>query len=473
MPKTETDARRPRRGLPFEPSTHAIIALECARATEGAFRVRLDTNARIGRGDRRQIVRSGGTEAGRCQIRIPDPRMSADHALFARDAEGWQIEDCGSKNGTFLNGAPVTSRARLSDGDLCRFGQTLVIFREDWPSDPGSPDVLESVAGASALTTLVPTLARRFEDLSRISATDATVLLLGETGTGKEVVAGAIHALSRRRGDLVSVNCGALPRQLIESALFGHKRGAFSGAIADHVGLLRSAEGGTILLDEVGDLPLDTQVVLLRALQEHEVVPVGATRPVAIDARVIAATNRDVEALVRAGSFREDLFARLAGFTLRLPPLRERREDLGLLVGALLRRLAPSRPISLTSSAGEALFAHDWPRNIRELEKCLERACALADDGEIDAVHLELPVPARRAVAPAPQVTDEERRAQLVEALTANQGNLVWVARALKTSRSQVHRWLKRYALSPDDFKAGGTDGPEGGRSPPNNRRRA
>ena len=434
MANTETDASRSRRDVPLEPGTHVVVGFECHRPTEGSIRIRLDDGGvRFGRGTRRQVARSEGA----LQVTVADPRMSTAHARFLRDARGWRVEDCGSKNGTFLNGSSVAGSARLTDGDLCRFGQTLVVFRQDWPTEPGAPDVLESIAGHPALTTLVPALARRFEEVARLAVTDVPVLLLGETGTGKEVMANAIHSLSRRRGDLVAVNCGSLPRQLVESVLFGHKRGAFSGAIADHPGLFRSAEGGTILLDEVGELPLDVQVVLLRALQEREVLPVGGTRPVPIDARVVAATNRDLEALVRAGSFREDLFARLAGFTACLPPLRERREDLGLLIGALLRRLAPSQPLSFTSAAGEALFAHDWPRNIRELEKRLSRACALANAGEVDLSQLDLlaPAPDARAAPPIPP-SDDERRARLVEALTVHKGNIVWVAKALKTSRS-------------------------------------
>lgn len=457
MPKTQTDARRSTSETPFESGTHFIVAMECARPMEGSVRARLDGTAevRVGRGNRRQVERIGvGTEVV-TQLTVPDPRMSTDHARLVSDATGWRIEDRGSKNGTFLNGRSVVASAPLSDGDTCRFGQTLCIFRSGWPTEPGSPDILESTGGgASALTTLVPAIARRFDDVARISATDVPVLLLGETGTGKEVVANAIHSLSRRRGELVTVNCGALPRQLVESTLFGHKRGAFSGAIADHLGVFQAAGGGTILLDEVGDLPLDVQVVLLRALQEREISPVGASRPVKVDVRVLAATNRDIEALVHSGSFREDLFARLAGFALRLPPLRERREDLGLLVGALLKRISPSQSIAFTSPAGEALFAHAWPRNIRELEKCLARACALAASGEVDERHLELPPPPKPAHSsgvPAP--TEDEQRARLIRALTAHEGNIVKVAKALRTSRSQVHRWLKRFGLSPADYR--------------------
>jgi transcriptional regulator with GAF, ATPase, and Fis domain len=362
------------------------------------------------------------------------------------------LEDRGSKNGTFLNGRAISGPTGLEDGDVCRCGQTIFVFRSGWPTDPSSPAVLEGATG-TALATLVPWLALRFDELARVAASDVPVLLLGETGTGKEVTAGAVHALSQRRGELVTVNCGAIPRQLVESTLFGHKRGAFSGAVADQPGLFRSADGGTLFLDEVGDLPAEAQAALLRALQDGEIRPLGASRTVKTEARIVAATNLDIEALVRAGTFREDLVARLAGFSLRLPPLRERREDLGLLVSALVRRLAPSRSLSLTSAAGEALFAYAWPRNVRELEKCLARACALATSGEVDVAQLELPVATAGPPLKQP-VGDEARRAQLIQAMTTHKGNLVWVARALKTSRSQVHRWLKRFGLSPEDFRS-------------------
>src|SRR5207302_1217977 len=189
----------------------------------------------------------------------------------------------------------------------------------------------------------------------------------GETGTGKEVIARAIHAASRRPGAFVAVNCGALAPNLVESELFGHKKGAFSGATEDHNGLVRAADKGTLLLDEIGDLPVPTQAALLRVLQQREVLPLGTTKPMPVDLRVVAASHRDLEAEVGAGRFREDLWSRLAGYTAQLPALRDRREDLGLLVAALLARLVQTRPIRFTSEAGLALVQYDWPRNVREL----------------------------------------------------------------------------------------------------------
>jgi transcriptional regulator with GAF, ATPase, and Fis domain len=210
------------------------------------------------------------------------------------------------------------------------------------------------------------------------------VLLLGETGTGKELLARAIHRLSERKGPFVAVNCGALPMTLVEAQLFGHVRGAFSGAVADAPGLLRSSDGGTLLLDEVGDLPEPSQAALLRALQEREVMPVGGVRAIKTDLRVVAATHQPLEKLVAQGDFRKDFYARLAGYSFSLPPLRERREDIGLLVGAFARE----RPIRLTAAAGRALLRYPWPLNVRELHQALDVAATLAEGELIDVMDL-------------------------------------------------------------------------------------
>jgi transcriptional regulator with GAF, ATPase, and Fis domain len=231
----------------------------------------------------------------------------------------------------------------------------------------------------------------------------------------------------------------------VESELFGHKRGAFSGALADHSGLFRAAAQGTMLLDEIGDLPLPAQAALLRVLQEGEVRPVGGTQSFKVDVRIVAATHRDLEALVARGAFREDLLARLAGFTLRLPPLRERKEDIGLLISALLRR--SDRPhITLSAEACEALLAYDWPRNIRELERALARAVLLATSGVIEVEHLG--IRADEATHPV-----EVSREGLMASLEKHAGNVTSVAKQFATSRSQVHRWLRRYGLDTKDYR--------------------
>jgi transcriptional regulator with GAF, ATPase, and Fis domain len=256
--------------------------------------------------------------------------------------------------------------------------------------------------------------------------------------------------------------------------VFGHRKGAFTGAVEARPGLVRAAHGGTLFLDEIADLPPAAQAAFLRVLQEKEVRGVGSTELVAVDVRVVAATHVDLEAAVAAGRFRADLFARIAGFTVRLPPLRWRREDLGLLIAALLRKLAPDRAgrISLTCEAARALLRHRWPMNVRELEKCLESALVLAQDGRIDLQHLPQAVWRSGAVEPdlAPELRtlepaepaaplrplapeDAHRREELIVLLREHRGNIAAVARVLGKARMQVHRWARRYALRLDDFR--------------------
>jgi len=288
-----------------------------------------------------------------------------------------------------------------------------------------------------------------------------TVALSGESGTGKEVLARAIHALSGRSGPFVAVNCGALPKDLVESELFGHKKGAFSGALEDRPGLVRAAHGGTLFLDEVGDLPLQAQPALLRVLQEKQVQPVGATSPVAVDLRVVSATHRDLPALAAKGTFRDDLRARLSGFELTLPRLAERREDLGLLVSAIVRRVAGPKAASvqLTLPAARALFASRWPLNVRELEKALEAALVLASGQPVDLGHLpaalrgEAPAEVKASPPRAPRDDDAQLKARLEAMLTTHGSNVSAAAREMGKARMQIQRWMARFGLEPKDFK--------------------
>ena len=320
---------------------------------------------------------------------------------------------------------------------------------------------LQALEGQSpGLVTLLPSVAGEFAKLAVAarSETKLPLLLQGETGTGKELVATAIHQLSGRPGPFVAVNCGALPATLVESELFGYRKGAFTSALEDRPGLIRSADRGTLLLDEIGDLPLPAQAALLRVLQEEEVTPVGGTRPVKIDLRVIAATHRDLKALVEQEKFRRDLYTRLSGFTLSLPPLRERREDLGLLIASLLKRIAPGRPLKLTPEAGHVLLGHSWPGNVRELEKCLAGAAVFAREDLIDVD--ELPAALRepgppRTPAPPAALPEEDRlrREQVISLLREHGGNVTSVAKSMGKARTQVQRWLRRYSIDPLQYR--------------------
>jgi transcriptional regulator with GAF, ATPase, and Fis domain len=300
----------------------------------------------------------------------------------------------------------------------------------------------EGIVGSSRALRLALDVARR------VAPSDLAVLIEGESGTGKELFARLVHARSRRAAaPFVAINCGALPESLIESELFGHVRGAFTGALRDHPGVFRAAHGGTLLLDEIGELPLRMQTRLLRVLQEREVTPLGSASPIGVDVRVIAATNRDLEAEIEAGRFRGDLYFRLVGVRLRLPPLRERREDVPALAEAALERIASEpgmRRMALSRRAIAALVAHDWPGNVRELEQALRRAVAIADGDELGPEHFELGgVPAR----PRAESLRDLDRALVERALRAAAGNRTVAARALGVSRVTLHRVIAKLAI--------------------------
>jgi DNA-binding NtrC family response regulator len=291
-----------------------------------------------------------------------------------------------------------------------------------------------------------------------VAPTDSTVLISGESGTGKEVVAHYIHALSdRNTGPFVSINCGALPENLLESELFGHVKGSFTGAVRDKEGLFVAARAGTFFLDEVGEMSAATQVKLLRALQEREVIPVGATEAIAIDVRIIAATNRDLEEEIRRGSFRSDLYYRLNVITMHLPPLRDRLDDVPLLTEFFLRRFANSRgkePLRLSQAAIDTLQVYDWPGNVRELENALERAAVLSESGEISPDALPARITAQKAM---PLVSDRLppnppmeiiERAYIHWVLSAEGGNKTRAAEVLGIDPSTLYRKLLRYGLS-------------------------
>ncbi len=434
-----------------------FLVFECGRPLAGSTRHELRDvdEVIIGRAPVRHHARELREDRSTVlTLGVPDPRMSHPHARLVVDAGRWVLEDRKSKNGVVLNGERH-SRALLDDGDLFDLGHSVFLFR-----DPAAYDELgldrdssELLASPPGLATFVPGLRRVFEDLARISPEPAPVLLQGETGTGKEVVARAVHTLSGRHGPFVAVNCGALPATLVESQLFGHRKGAFSGATEDSDGFIRSADRGTLFLDEIGDLPLPSQAALLRVLQEHEVTPVGATRPIRVDLKVVAATHRDLEGLVEAGKFREDLYSRIAGLVVHLPPLRERREDLGLLIAAILGRIAAAVP-PFSVEAARALMRHAWHHNIRGLDNALRLALPLANGGPVGLAHLPESVrsgPTIQTVLPRAPAAD--RKTEIESLLREHGGNISAVARKAGVSRIQVHRWLKRYDLDPSRYR--------------------
>jgi len=420
---------------------------------------------RFGRGER-SVQRLH--EAGRSvlELRIPDRRMSSSHGRLVRGPSVWVLDDPESKNGAVVDGA-ITRRSALADGALLELGHSFFVFRNA-PVEPGAaPDVTDAelTGGAAALQTYDGALAAQFATLGRVAPTDVSVMLQGETGTGKELVARALHELSRRTGAFVAVNCGALPANLVEAELFGHRRGAFTGAVGERVGLVRSADAGTLFLDEVGELPPASQAAFLRVLQEREVVPVGVDHPVKVDVRLCAATLRDLDTLVESGEFRRDLYGRLFGLTIVLPPLRQRRADLGLLTRRLLARVPGGAEVRLSPAALRLMLRHDWSLNIRELEKVLATAVALASEGTVEPGHLPEPIrrgprgggpppPAAAPAAPLPaRTSDDELREQLVGLLTVHGGNVLAVSKALGVRRTQVYRWIGRLGIRVESFR--------------------
>jgi len=288
-----------------------------------------------------------------------------------------------------------------------------------------------------------------------VSPTESTVLIQGESGTGKEVIARYIHNLSNRAdGPFLSINCGALPENLLESELFGHVKGSFTGAVRDKQGLFAAARGGSFFLDEVGEMPPSLQVKLLRVLQEREAIPVGATEPIPVDVRIIAATNRDLEEEIRRGNFRSDLFYRLNVIALNLPALRERRDDLLLLLEAFLQTMAQEAGLeakALSSEALDAVMVYEWPGNVRELENALEHAVVLSRGNVIEAGALPERITKRRK---EPLVAERSyrnptleviERAYIMWVLQAEGGNKTRAAEVLGIDPSTLYRKLSRY----------------------------
>jgi two-component system, NtrC family, response regulator AtoC len=313
--------------------------------------------------------------------------------------------------------------------------------------------------------------------IDRLKDTRTPVLISGESGTGKELVARAIHfrgALAKR--PFVAVDCGSLVPTLIESELFGYEKGAFTGALRSKEGLFQSADGGTIFLDEVGELPQEMQAKLLRVLQEKEVRPVGSNHKIKVDVRVMAATNRDLEAAYKAGTFRKDLYFRLNVVTVHLPTLRDRRSDIPDLAQWFLSRYAPTQPIKITTAAMKCLRAYDWPGNVRELENCVERAVALGDQQVIDVSDLPPGMQSLSAAgdclaqefAPPTDSTDLEdiERVTIERVFEQVNGDKTLAGQLLGISRATLYRKLKRYGIGMKASAAAASSGEAEGPTP-------
>jgi two-component system response regulator GlrR len=300
---------------------------------------------------------------------------------------------------------------------------------------------------------------RVLEVVSRIAPTDSTVYIHGESGTGKELIARALHLASGRKDKpFVAINCAALPETLLESELFGHEKGSFTGAVRTAKGLFVQAHEGTIFLDEIGDVPLSIQSKLLRVLQERQFTPVGGDRPVAVDVRVIVATNKDLGKLVAEGSFREDLFYRIHVIPLELPPLRERKEDIPLLVDHFLKKYVTQmnkKVRGLTPKALQKLMLHDWPGNVRELENTIEYAMAMTRD---DVIGEDGVLPARTGLSDDPLRTLKEakeafEKEYLINILKVTRGNVSSASELAGKYRADFYNLLKKYEINPGDFK--------------------
>jgi DNA-binding NtrC family response regulator len=389
----------------------------------------------IGRGARNSVV-------------LSDPTVSNLHIELEPAASGFSLRDLGSTNGTFVNGQRVQS-ATAEPGAEIRLGNTRLKLQLQEPTEPAAGAALGRMIGQSAAMNRV------FEAVRKAARSDAAVLIEGETGTGKELVAHEIHRLSpRAQGPFITLDCSAIPAELIESELFGHEKGAFTTALAQRRGAFELARGGTVFLDEIGELPLALQPKLLRVLEQRAFRRVGGNEAISSDFRVVAATNRRLEQQVQDGRFRQDLFYRLYVLPIALPPLRERAEDIPLLV----RQFLKDKPLSMTPAAIDKLLAHAWPGNVRELRNVIERAVVMLEGNTLGAEHL-LFVPAGRqpGVAPpaaaAPEVTaegslEEVERQAIERTLRAHHGDKRAAAQRLGIALSTLYDKLRRYHIS-------------------------
>jgi len=399
-----------------------------------------------------------------CAIRLEGNDVSRRHAEIRRTAAdpAPAIVDLGSRNGIRVNGSVVAS-AELGCGDVVRVGGWVGVIAA---SSSIFGEIAPGMLGGAVLQAAVA-------PLRQVAPSSLTIVLEGETGTGKEIVTRSVHAWSGRPGPLVAVNCAALPEGLAEGELFGYRRGAFTGADRASPGFFRSAQGGTLLLDEVSDLPLPLQAKLLRVLQEGEVQPLGETRTTPIDVRIVVASQQPLMDAVREGRFRADLLARLDGITVRLPPLRQRKEDVPHLFSHLLREWTQGRAPAVECDLVERLCVHDWPFNVRELVQLVRQLVVLHPaDSLLRADHLParigLPAAEPGGAAPAGKASARPEAARasaepvelptLLSALRAAGGNVARAAAMLGITRQRAYRLMESHAVDLEAIR-----GEEGG----------
>jgi len=401
-------------------------------------------------------------------LQLRDASVSRRHATIRQVDGHAQLEDLASQNGTLVNGDRVIKPRPLASGDTIAIGAVALVYHSSESHDiaPRVPHSVRTIeVGDRSVVIADPAMARMYQLLERLAVSELPVLVCGETGTGKEVAAGALHQFSHRsERPLVSLNCAAIQENLVESELFGYERGAFSGAIAAKPGLLEVASGGTVFLDEIGDLPAAVQAKLLRVIETKRVLRLGDVRERTIDIRVIAATNRDLVKDVVAGRFRRDLYFRLSGATLWLPPLRDRPRELPILAEMFLHdacRHHKRAPMQLSAATQRKLLTMPWPGNVRELKHLMEYVSAAVEDSVVDPHHLRAPMQNERAPveleleqtnAPVQfrALADEIReleQARIAAALTAAGGNQRTAAQLLAMPLRTFVFKLKQYGL--------------------------
>ncbi len=387
----------------------------------------------------------------KAQIRIEDARVSRVHAHVEPVSGGFTLRDPGSRHGTFVNAAPVTGSVHLTTGDVLRVGDVLLLVTDDVTGHAVSPRKVDGTPlGLEKGIVAGPRFAQAIDHAARLAELPDPVLVLGESGTGKEIIARVIHAARKPRGPFVGINIAAIPPTLFEAELFGHERGAFTGAVIARPGAFREATNGVLFLDEVADLPFDLQAKLLRVIDLQRVRPIGASADVKVKVRLVAATSRDLRYACETGVFRPDLFYRLAGVIVEVPPLRERRDEILLLALAMLQAEAPG--LRLSTDAAELLAIAPWRGNVRNLRRAVTHAIAEAVTGKRDSIKpADLPElqPIEAGPARSPGLTPEGIRAAMMRA-----DGVAWrAARELGVSRSTFYNACKRLRIEPGSLR--------------------